>query len=104
MKKVFSIIFCLIIFASLFASESEKDVKAGFSVSAQLVMSSKDYLVTPGDVYLLSYAYNGNPVSIHINVDATYEMRIGNFGVVKARGKTYLSIKKEIEEIDKRNK
>ena len=107
MKKVFSIIFCLIIFASLFAieieSESKKDVKAGFSVSAQLVMSSKDYLVTPGDVYLLSYAFNGNPVSIHINVDATYEMRIGNFGVVKARGKTYLSIKKEIEEIVLRN-
>ncbi len=106
MKKIFSVLFFCLILLCFMNSEEQTSNDLGyeeFSASAQLAISSKDYLVTPGDVYLLSYFISGNVVSFEIVTDASYEMRIGNFGVINARGKTYLSLKKEVEQIVLKN-
>lgn len=105
-KKFFILSILCLIFGFFANSEeqSSNDVEyEEFSVSAQLAISSKEYLVTPGDVYLLTYAAAGKAISFEIIVDASYDVRIGNFGVIKAQGKTYLSLKKEVEEIVLKN-
>lgn len=103
MKKVFALALCLLFIFPIYSEEQSSNDIDDFSVSAQMAISNKEYLVTPGDVYLLNYAVSGKPISLQIVVDATYDIRIGNFGVVKGRGKTYLNLKKEVESIILKN-
>ena len=70
---------------------------------AQLAVSNLDYMVTVGDIYRLSYSMSGSFVSYEIMVDSSYNMRIGNFGIVKAYGKSYIELKKEVESVVLKN-
>lgn len=66
-------------------------------------MSNADYMVTAGDVYSLTYAANGTAVSYTIAVDSTYRIRVSNLAVLDVSGKSYLTVKKQVEEIVQKN-
>lgn len=53
-----------------------------FSANAQLAMAEKDYKVTAGDVYTLSFYQNGAGSSYTIIVDSTYKIKIANLGAI----------------------
>lgn len=113
MKKTFlSILICFTLTTAIFAQTAEmmeqfsskQELAADeFSANVQTAMSNPDYIVTAGDVYSLNYAAGGSPVSYTILVDSTYKIRVANLAVLDVRGKTYLSVKKEIENIVIRN-
>ncbi|MDR2489887.1 MAG: SLBB domain-containing protein, partial [Spirochaetaceae bacterium] len=78
-------------------------------ISAQdkmlLAISSPDYIVTAGDVYALSFSpgisASGSvqTVQIPITIDTSYRVRVANFGVANAAGKTYQQLKRQVEAI-----
>ncbi len=72
-------------------------------VSPQLAMSTRDYMVTAGDIYTLAYAVGTNPVTYTIPVDSSYKIRVSNMAVIDAKGKSFLQIKKQVEDIVTRN-
>ena len=76
---------------------------SNFSGSVQEAMSNADYMVTAGDVYSLTYAANGTAVSYTIAVDSTYRIRVSNLAVLDVSGKSYLTVKKQVEEIVQKN-
>ena len=90
------------------SSSSSTDVSSGNSVSGLSsscleAMSNPDYMVTAGDVYSLTYAANTTPISYTIVVDSTYRIRVSNLAILDAKGKSYLALKKEVEEIVQKN-
>ncbi len=96
----------------LFAEDSDVKVDAGaanqitaqeFSGSVQLAMSNADYMVTAGDVYSLNYAAGNNVVSYTIPVDPSYKIRVSNLAILDAYGKSYITLKKQVEEIVYKN-
>ena len=106
MKKVLFSLFLFIIFLfSVFGENTQSEEKSNDNLgfSAQLAISNSDYMVTVGDFYRLTYSASGNILSYEIMVDSTYDIRIGNLGVIKAKGKSYISLKKEVEELVLRN-
>jgi len=68
-----------------------------------LARSSVDYRVTPGDIYTLTYAAGGTPVTYIISVDTSYRLRVANMGFVNGAGKTFIQVKNEVEAIVTRN-
>ena len=86
----------LLLMPNLFAAD---DSDESISVIYQDVFSSPDYLVTTGDVYTLSYNAISTPVKYTIIVDPSYKVRIANLGIIDAKGKTFLELKEEVEEI-----
>ena len=91
-----SFFICIFLF-SVFAAENPNESS---SVTIyQEVFSSPDYLVTTGDVYVLSYNALGTAVNYTIVVDPTYKVRVSNLGIIDAKGKTFLELKKEVEDI-----
>lgn len=84
------------------SAENTLDVSS-FSGSVQEAMSNPDYRVTAGDVYSLTYAANGTAVSYTIAVDSTYRIRVSNLAVLDVSGKSYLTVKKQVEEIVQKN-
>jgi protein involved in polysaccharide export with SLBB domain len=69
----------------------------------QIAISSPSYPVTAGDVYSLTYAAGGTPVTYSIIVDYSYQIRVSNMAVINAAGKTYRQLKQEVEDIVSRN-
>lgn len=69
----------------------------------QMAMSNIDYMVSAGDIYTLSYAAGTTPVTYIIPVDASYKIRVANLAVLEVEDKTYLQLKKQVEEIVTRN-
>jgi protein involved in polysaccharide export with SLBB domain len=69
------------------------------SPSAQLALSSPDYRVTVGDVYILAYFAGSTPVEYTITVDNTYRIRVSNLGVIDGAGKTFNQLKAQVETI-----
>lgn len=98
----------LVLFVLLFAvfpvfaedATTDNDVTMPLVQSA---LSSPDYLVTAGDVYTLAYYANGASVRYTIAVDISYKVRVANLGIIDAKGKTFLELKSEVEEIVSRN-
>lgn len=73
------------------------------AADVQAAMSNPDYKVTAGDVYTLAYAAGSNAVKYTILVDSTYKVRVSNLAVVDATGKTFLELKKQVEDIVTKN-
>lgn len=87
-----------IICFNLFAEEDVE--KQGVpSVIVLSPLSVKDYLVTPGDVYRLSYVVYNSPVVFDIAIDTSYNVRVSNLAVINIEGKTYIEFKKIVESI-----
>ncbi len=126
MKKIFCFIFSVFLTVSVFAqaaaivtgtttdltktsyfddnrwSNEIRDTISTFC-NVQVAMSTPDYMVTAGDIYHLTYAAGSSAVSYNIMVDSTYKIRVSNLGVIDASGKSYLAVKKQVEEIVTRN-
>lgn len=83
-------------------SDEIRDVSSTFG-NVQIAMSNPDYRVTAGDIYYLTYAAGTTAVAYEIPVDTTYKIRVSNLGVIDASGKTFIELKKQVEEIVTRN-
>lgn len=101
---------CLVlIFAAIFAINNLlaqavlNEVGEDISGSVQMAMSNHEYLVTAGDIYSLSFVANGHPVSYTIPVDPSYKIRVANLAVLDAKGKTFITLKSQVEEIVQKN-
>ncbi len=85
------------------AEEESNEATIDFLASPQLAMSNADYMVTPGDVYSLTFAVGTNAVSYTIPVDTTYKIRVANLAVLDATGRSFLWLKSEVEKIVTKN-
>ena len=97
---VFSLAFSL--FSQTKASANDLAALNDLS-SVQVAMSNPDYLVTAGDIYTLGYAAGSSAVKYTILVDSSYKIRVSNLTVIDASGKTYLELKKQVEDIVSKN-
>lgn len=66
-------------------------------------MAEKDYKVTAGDVYTLSFYQNGAGASYTIIVDSTYKIKIANLGAINCENLSFIQLKKNIETLVMRN-
>lgn len=73
------------------------------AADVQAAMSNPDYKVTAGDVYTLAYAAGSTSVKYPILVDSSYKVRVSNLAVIDASGKTFLELKKQVEDIVTKN-
>ncbi len=97
-----SAVFALTLFAKDISAENSLGASE-FSSSVQMAMSNTDYMVTAGDIYSLTYSANGIPVSYTIPVDPTYKIRVSNLAVLDASGKSFITLKQQVEEIVQKN-
>lgn len=97
-----SAVFALTLFAQDISAENSLGASE-FTSSVQMAMSNTDYMVTAGDIYSLTYAANGIPVSYTIPVDPTYKIRVSNLAVLDASGKSFMTLKQQVEEIVQKN-
>ena len=105
MKKIIVFLLVLISSSFVFAQEATDALDADVEVSAsvQLAMADPDFRVTAGDVYTVAYAAGSNAVQYSILVDSTYKIRVANLAVIDASGKTFLELKKQVEDIVTKN-
>ena len=105
MKKYLLFILILISSSFIFAQEAadalDDDVEV--SASVQLAMADPNFKVTAGDVYTVAYAAGSNAVQYSVLVDSTYKIRVANLAVIDASGKTFLELKKQVEDIVSKN-
>ena len=71
----------------------------GFAQDVGLARSSPDYMVTPGDVYTLTFMVGGNLISHTIVVGTDYRIRVVNLGIVNGRGLTFVQVRNQVEAI-----
>lgn len=81
-------------------ANSSKSDEAG---RGQIAISNPDYRVTPGDIYGLAFVVGSNTLEYKIVVDPTYKIRVANLAVLDGSGKTFLTLKKQVEEIVSKN-
>jgi len=62
-----------------------------------LAVSSKDYPVTPGDVYRLTFLLANEPVSNEIVVESDYTVNLNIFGEVNAENMSFAELKPIVE-------
>lgn len=111
-KYILCIVFILGLLFPVFAQEDPAAIQQASNDGADLEASSVDasrnimlarssdnYLVTPGDVYTLAYSAGAIPVSYTITVDSSYRIRVSNLGIVNGAGKTFMQVKREVENI-----
>lgn len=107
LKKVTRLCLTLLLISivcfSLFAEEKDVDKQIASPTSLVSPLAVKEYLVTPGDIYRLSYAAYSTPIVFDIIIDASYNVRISNLAVINIEGKTYLEFKKIVESIVTKN-
>ncbi|HEQ72581.1 MAG TPA: hypothetical protein ENN69_08840, partial [Spirochaetia bacterium] len=63
-----------------------------------LALSTLDYPVTPGDVYVLLYSTGAGDFSRTLTVPGDYQVNVYLFGTVDARGETALTFMRRVEE------
>lgn len=86
------------------AQEEEISVPAVANLpNVQLALSNPDYMVTAGDIYSLTYAAGNTPVNFHIVVDSGYKIKVSNLATLDVSGKSYATVKKQVEEIVQKN-
>ena len=113
MKKIILIAASLLLISALLfadnpsgAANIEAVAKTSTSDEAgrgQIAISNPDYRVTPGDIYGLAFVVGSNTLEYKIVVDATYKIRVANLAVLDGSGKTFLTLKKQVEEIVSKN-
>ncbi len=69
----------------------------------QFAISDPNYIVTAGDIYLLSFIANGNTVNYTIALDSTYNIKVANLSTIYVRGKKYTTVKQQVEDIVSKN-
>lgn len=85
-------------------SNSSNDISIAVqSEDVQIAMSVPDYLVTAGDIYTLAFVIGTEAFSYSLPVDSTYRIRVANLGVIDASGKTYVELKRQVENLVTKN-
>ncbi len=84
-------------------SEAAEIAQAAMTRSVQVAIASADYMVTPGDIYTIAYASGSTPVTYDTVVDSSYKIRVANLAVLDTKGKTYVELKKIVEDLVSRN-
>ena len=106
MKKLLIVsALCILAVAGLRAQEEPEAVfrlvplEAELTPEEQLLLavSSKDYPVTPGDVYRLTFLLANEPVSNEIVVESDYTLNLNIFGKVNAENMTFAELKPIVE-------
>lgn len=70
----------------------------------QLAVSSRDYPVTLGDVYQLTYRQTaGTMLSLAVQIDGAGFVSLGVFGKIDANGLTFVQLKQKVEELIAKN-
>ena len=99
-------IFAAVYICSLSAVYGQNDVSLLAGQDKMLLaISSPDYMVTAGDVYTLAFSPGISAtgtvqtVEIPITIDTSYRVRVANFGIANAAGKTYQQLKRQVEAI-----
>lgn len=83
--------------------KNESETTDSYEKYILIANASKDYPVTPGDVYQLVFAVGTTPVTYTISVDSTYNIKVANLATINAEGKTFLQLKKQVEDVVNRN-
>jgi len=78
-------------------------VSYGFAQDVGLARSSPDYMVTPGDVYTLTFVLGGNLISHTLVVGTDYRIRVANLAIVNGRGQTFIQVRNLVETIVSNN-
>ena len=100
LKTLFVLLVLLVVAIPVFAADDEDKNTVTSSLTLNMAgVSARDYLVSAGDVYTLSYYAGNATVKYVIVVDPTYKIRVANLGVIDATGKTFLELKTEVENI-----
>lgn len=73
------------------------------SENVQIAMSVPDYLVTAGDIYTLAFVIGTEAITYSLPVDSTYRIRVANLGVIDASGKTFVELKRQVENLVSKN-
>lgn len=82
------------------AAEQADEEKTPLSVAnLSLALSNEAYPVTTGDVYGLSYSYQGEIVEVDVIAGKRRNLNLGLFGSIDATGKTYFELKEEVEAV-----
>lgn len=97
------IIFCISLYAQNKDSSTSDEALIQVSPEVQVAMSTPDYMVTAGDVYSLSFVAGSTALSYTIPVDPTYRIRVANLAILDASGKSYMTLRKQVEEIVTKN-
>ncbi len=63
-----------------------------------LAMTNPDYMVTPGDVYALTYWVGTSLVSINLVIDSNYAVNLEAFGLESAKGLTFVEFKSLVKD------
>ncbi len=110
MKKILLVCVCALFCFTAFSqnkttvtAEELQDLNLASAANVQLAMSNPDYMVTAGDIYALAYAAGSTAIRYTILVDSTYKIRVSNLGIVDATGKSFLEVKKQVEDIVSKN-
>ncbi len=70
----------------------------------RLAISSIDYPVTPGDVYMLTYRQSaGSLINLEVLIDGVGVIDLGVFGKINANGMTFVQLKQKVEELIAKN-
>ena len=64
-----------------------------------LAISAKNYPVTPGDIYRLTFLLAGKPVSNEILVESDYTLNLNIFGKVNSENMSFSELKPRVEKI-----
>lgn len=65
----------------------------------QLAISSRNYPVTPGDVYIISFIMAGTPIQNTLLVESDYIINLDVLGKINAKNMTFPTLKPIIEKI-----
>ncbi|MFH2116080.1 MAG: SLBB domain-containing protein, partial [Spirochaetota bacterium] len=63
-----------------------------------LAMTTADYPVTPGDMYTLSFLKGIEGASQSVVVENDYRVNLGVFGILNAKGQTFIDFKRRVED------
>ncbi len=83
--------------------ETKVSAEEAVANRVQLAISNSDYMVTAGDIYGLGFIVGTSPMEYKIIVDSTYKVRVANLAVIDAAGKSYLTLKRQVEDIVSKN-
>lgn len=110
MKRILIFVLCFFPIA-VFSQDSSAAIgnytvrDTGFNISntigapsqrASLAMTNPDYMVTPGDLYQLTFMSTSGAQRLSLLVAWDYSVSLSNIGKVNGEGKTYLALRKEI--------
>ena len=62
-----------------------------------LAMSTEDYLVTPGDVYKLTYLSSNELITYEVVLESDFNLNLNVFGKINAENLTFTALKKLVE-------